>query len=270
MATAQDLLNVARGQIGYSRWNDPQAGTKYGRRYAERTGNAYFGQSGVPFCAMFVTWCLEQVGMQPPGGIFAYCPSGISQARNAGALVSKTSARPGDIVFFDWGRDGLSDHVGFVEANNGASLTTIEGNTLGGKVARRSRAFSVVCAVARPAYDSASAAASSSSLLAVDGYWGPATTRALQQINGTPVDGVVSGQVHKPEACPAWRLGRGGSLLVRAMQGTFGVTQDGYFGPDTTRAAQRYYGTPVDGVISPGGRSSLIRAMQSAINQQLG
>ena len=39
----------------------------------------------------------------------------------------------------------------------------------------------------------------SSGSLAVDGYWGPATTRALQQINKTPIDGVVS-----PASPPNW------------------------------------------------------------------
>ena len=43
--------------------------------------------------------------------------------------------RPGDIVFFDWesdGLDGLEDHVGIVEACDGETVYTIEGNTNGG------------------------------------------------------------------------------------------------------------------------------------------
>lgn len=163
MATAQQALNVARGEIGYSRWDDPQAGTKYGRWYAAQTNSPYYGTSGVPYCAMFVSWVLAQVGMTPPGGIYAYCPYGIDGARKQGRLVSKTAAQPGDIVFFDWGGDGVSDHTGFIESYSGGVYTCIEGNTSpgtsgsqsnGGGVYRRTRYASQICAVARPAYSS--------------------------------------------------------------------------------------------------------------------
>jgi cell wall-associated NlpC family hydrolase len=43
---------------------------------------------------------------------------------------------PGDIVFFDWGGDGISDHVGIVESVDGEYIHTIEGNT-SDSVARR-------------------------------------------------------------------------------------------------------------------------------------
>lgn len=84
--------------------------------------------------------------------------------------------------------------------------------------------------------------------LVLDGYWGPETTRALQNYFGTPVDGVVSGQD------PYWRAGNtylgvgwdwsgnGGSLLIAAIQRRLGVTADGYFGPATSRAWHSHIG----------------------------
>ena len=81
-AKAYDALRVAAGELGYSRWNDPEEGTKYGRWYAETHGQ-YFGATGVPFCAMGVSWALAQVGIEPPGGAFAYVPAGINAARAA-------------------------------------------------------------------------------------------------------------------------------------------------------------------------------------------
>ncbi|RRD04676.1 peptidoglycan-binding protein [Arachnia propionica] len=80
------------------------------------------------------------------------------------------------------------------------------------------------------------------SAIAVDGIWGPETTRALQGYLKTPVDGIVSGQD------PTWRAGNthlgsgwdwsggGGSALIRAIQGRLGVRVDGLFGPETSRA----------------------------------
>lgn len=130
MATATDVLRIAAGEIGYSRWDDPETGTKYGRWYAQKTGSSYYAQNGVPYCAMFVSWCLDQAGQSVPGFPMAYCPSGLSDATNAGLAVNKYNAQPGDIVFFDWGGDGESDHVGLVEGNYGSYLQTCEGNAL--------------------------------------------------------------------------------------------------------------------------------------------
>lgn len=88
--------------------------------------------------------------------------------------------------------------------------------------------------------------------LAVDGYLGPATIKALQRYFGTPVDGVLS----KP------------SLVIKAMQKWLGTMQDGYISEpysNMVAALQRRYGTPVDGKIS---RPSLvIKALQRRLNE---
>lgn len=165
MASANKVLSIASGEVGYSRWDDPQAGTKYGRAFAEKVGNSYFSASGVPYCCMFVWWVLEQAGMTVPGMPTASCTALRNACANAGMIVPKMSAQPGDIVIFDWpgSRDGANDHVGFVELNKGNYIQTIEGNTSsgasgsqgnGGVVARRTRDWSVVQDVIRPVYGS--------------------------------------------------------------------------------------------------------------------
>lgn len=165
MASANKVLSIAAGEVGYSRWDDPQAGTKYGRAFAEKVGNSYYGNSGVPYCCMFVWWVLDQTGMTVPGMPTASCTALRNACANAGMIVPKMSAKPGDIVIFDWpgSRDGANDHVGFVELNKGNYIQTIEGNTSsgasgsqgnGGVVARRTRDWSVVQDVIRPAYGS--------------------------------------------------------------------------------------------------------------------
>lgn len=165
MASANKVLSIAAGEVGYSRWDDPQAGTKYGRAFAKKVGNSYYGNSGVPYCCMFVWWVLDQAGMTVPGMPTASCTALRNACANAGMIVPKMSAQPGDIVIFDWpgSRDGANDHVGFVELNKGNYIQTIEGNTSsgasgsqgnGGVVARRTRDWSVVQDVIRPAYGS--------------------------------------------------------------------------------------------------------------------
>lgn len=264
MATVNDVLGVARSQLGY-------ASTSTSSKF-----NSWYGMSGY-WCAMFISWCAYQAGAAGVIPRHAYTPSGAAWFKKRGAWHSGARGlRPGDIVYFNFGLGRIS-HVGIFEGWKNGLVVTIDGNTgsgggrTGGRVLRRARPARYVVGYGRPAYSGGGqAAVGHGGGLTVDGYWGPATTAALQRINQTPVDGIVSGQARKYEACPSFRLGKGGSPLIRAMQKAFKVSQDGVVGPETIRGMQRYYQTPVDGVLSGGGRSAVIRAMQSAINRQLG
>lgn len=283
MTTGNQVIRCAASQLGYSRWNDPAAGTKYGRWYAQVMGASYFASSGVPYCDMFVSWCLEQCGLQFRS---AYVPGRINYARQKGWVVRREDALPGDLVCFDWDGDGTADHIGFVEIRYSWSYQTIEGNTSGswrgsqsngGGVYRRTRSFDSVVAVIRPPYKSAASPVVPAGTLAVDGDWGMATTRALQRINGTPIDGIISSQ-YAPNmqylpAC-AW-AGSGwqwegesaqGSQLIAKLQKAFRTTPDGIAGPSFARGLQQYYKVSVDGYVG----AQTVRAMQRAINRQVG
>lgn len=262
MATAEDVLRVARSQIGYK---SSSTHSKY---------NIWYGMDGY-WCAIFNSWCANQAGAADIIPRHAYTPSAAAWFKARGQWHNGASGlRPGDVVYFNLGLGRIS-HVGFFEGWKNGLVVTIDGNTgsnggrSGGCVLRRARATRYVVGYGRPAYNGVSATSPSSGRLVVDGYWGSATTRALQALYSTTIDGIVSGQTHKPEACPSWRIGHGGSQLIRAMQRTYGVGADGYCGPNTIRSMQRHYGTSVDGVLSGHGRSSVIRAMQKAINLQL-
>lgn len=279
MATANDVLRVAAGEIGYSRWNDRQRGTKYGRDYASRHG-AFFANNGVAYCAMFITWVLRHAGIPVPGGDFSYCPYGLQHMRNLGLLVDPRQARPGDIVFFQWD-NGPVDHVGFVELNKGGWLQTIEGNTVGvngksGGVNRRTRPWRVVAAVGRPRYDvtAPQPVPQQTGGLQVDGWFGAASVRCLQQVLGTPIDGVVSSQPaanHKyvPNCGDNWRWVNGrvtGSACVKAWQKRVGATPDGFFGVLTVKATQQFLGVSADGIAG----ATTMKAWQSWLNRQRG
>ena len=285
MTTASKVLQVARGELGYSRWDDPAAGTKYGRWMARVTRQAWYGQSGVPYCNMFTSWVLSRAGVREPApGHFAYVPSTIKEyARQGRKLGNPHNAAPGDLVCFDWDDDGLADHIGIVEANNGEYLTCLEGNTSGswqgsqsngGGVYRRTRYWSSVIAILRPAYAATTTPSTThAGAVIVDGYWGASTTRALQRINGTPVDGVISSQEianrdYMPAATSGWEWTNKpvGSQLIAKMQRAFGTPADGIMGPGSVKAMQKYYGVTVDGYMGV----ETVKAMQRAINRQLG
>lgn len=125
----------------------------------------------------------------------------------------------------------------------------------------------------KPATKPAAKPSTSSSKISEDGWWGNGTTRRAQQVFGTVVDGIVSGQTSSMTNCnkgglqsSSWKRGSGGSLLIKAIQKKVGVTADGYFGPNTCKAMQKWLGTPVDGVVS--GPSTMVKKFQAWLNKQ--
>lgn len=109
--------------------------------------------------------------------------------------------------------------------------------------------------------------------ISVDGVWGPELTRRLQEIFGTPQDGIISNQLTENReycasitACEWSNHPAGGSALIKKMQEWAGTTADGYIGPHTISALQRKLGTPVDGVIS--NPSAMVHALQEWCNKQ--
>ena len=108
--------------------------------------------------------------------------------------------------------------------------------------------------------------------LKVDGWWGPDTTRAVQRALGTTVDGIVSGQYSGDFnrvnegglQKDTWKIGKGGSDMVAAIQRKVGVNADRYFGVKTCKALQRYLGTEQDGTVSA--PSQMVKELQRRLN----
>ena len=87
--------------------------------------------SRVEWCACFVSWCADQCGYIESGVIpkHSYCPTGVEWFRSRGQWQDRNSIpAPGSIIYFDWGGDGVGDHVGIVESCDGSIVYTIEGN----------------------------------------------------------------------------------------------------------------------------------------------
>lgn len=111
--------------------------------------------------------------------------------------------------------------------------------------------------------------------IAEDGFWGRATTRALQRYFKTPEDGEVWHQNRKwRKANPGlthgwkwvvWNPRSKGSPVIRAMQGVLRVTEDGRIGPETINKLSARYGIRGDGKLDA--PSITIKAMQKALNE---
>ena len=91
----------------------------------------YGFSSRVEWCACFVSWCADQCGYIESGVMpkHSYCPTGVEWFRSRGQWQDRNSIpAPGAIIYFDWGGDGVADHVGIVESCDGSTVYTIEGN----------------------------------------------------------------------------------------------------------------------------------------------
>ena len=115
----------------------------------------------------------------------------------------------------------------------------------------------------------ASAAKPSADALS-DGVWGPATTKALQRLLGTPQDGVISSQdqgrkVNVPAAGDGWEwVGNPqGSQAIVALQKRLGVAADGIIGPGTIKRLQGHLGVPVDGYAG----AQTVKALQAKLSR---
>lgn len=133
-----DVVAIAESQLGYVEstrnyavWEDKSIHgyTRYGAWY------------GVPYgdwCGMFASFCLHYAGVEGMPynyGVRPWIEELSEPELDLYRIAEEYCPIPGDLVFFDWEDDGLSDHVGIVfeviaatETEN-AKLKTIEGNS---------------------------------------------------------------------------------------------------------------------------------------------
>lgn len=113
------IIEIAQNEVGYREYSDNH--TKYGE---------WFGVQD-EWCNIFVSWACNQAEISTdivPKQ--SYVPTTYNWFKNKKLFKARGTYTPlkGDIVLFDYNKNGTPDHIGFVEnvANN--KLITIEGN----------------------------------------------------------------------------------------------------------------------------------------------
>lgn len=97
----------------------------------------WYGLNHQPWCAMFVSYCFYKAGFgklvaASSSKGFASCTAGLNWFKAHKRVVSTKTAKPGDIVFFNFHGTSSPDHVGIVITNDPKHkiLHTVEGNTV--------------------------------------------------------------------------------------------------------------------------------------------
>ena len=141
--TAQDVLNVMRGWLGYSEANgkfrqiiDLYNSVKplprgYAVKYTDEWCDTTVSAAGIK------AGCSDLIGRE------CGCEQHVKIFQSMGIWIEDGTITPipGDIILYNWDQgyqpnNGYSDHIGFVESVSGNQITCIEGNK-GEAVARR-------------------------------------------------------------------------------------------------------------------------------------
>jgi hypothetical protein len=243
MGSAAGMLAEARKSLGMS--GRPNTIT---RDYASRHGDEFLRAA---WCDMAVTYWARRsgnAGAVLPGGDRAYTVWHAQDFQKAdrwftGTTANVNRARPGDIVFFDWGESnsvGAIDHVGVVEkALGGGRVQTIEGNT-GDQCLRRVRSSTAIAGYGRPDYGAEET---------WDGRAPAATLRAGD--TGTRVRDLQNALLRAEFQLPVYGAdgdyGDETTAAVRALQRNAGLSETGIYDAATAAALQRALSGPQEG-----------------------
>lgn len=203
--------------------------------------------SGAAWCNAFVSYIFAKSGnasLYCGGKKQTYCPTSIKLCKKDMAMIPMYLAMPMDVIYFDWDKNGVPNHIGFVRAHNTCdSIYTIEGNT-SNKVMNKTRPAKYVCGIFRPHYK----ASFTLKKLAVDGDCGYNTIAGLQKaLGGCTVDGIL------------------GIATVKRLQHYLAITEDGQWGKSTSKAVQKLIGAKQDGAFGP----ASVKALQTWINKKV-
>ena len=157
--SVKTVLDVARGELGYTESPPGSNRTKYWEEYGA-------GWQGQPWCVSFLWWCFQRAGETMAffaGAKTASCGTLWRWYQAQGLTVPVDDIQAGDLVFLTFRYGALPEHIGIAESvvRSPLQVTTIEGNTTpgsegsqdnGGCVARKVRYRSQIVGVARPEY----------------------------------------------------------------------------------------------------------------------
>lgn len=200
--TANDVLKVARGWLGYSEANGKFKKILEVYNNHKPLARGYTVKPTDEWCDTFVSACAIKAGAVDIIGTECGCEKHIEIFKKKDIWIEDGSVKPkvGDIILFNWDdgtqpNDGHADHIGIVEKVQGNTITCIEGN-MNEKVGRRviNIAWGCIRGFARPKYGKEKVTTSATKSIdtiakeVIQGKWGNgvARTNALKKAGYDP------------------------------------------------------------------------------------
>lgn len=225
------------------------------KSYLKQGGSTFRSFCGLPssaaYCAAYVSYIFYKGGDASlffGGKRVTYVPTAEKWLFANCANIPIYLAMPMDVITFDWNKNGVPDHIGFVrDRKSDTEVYTIEGNTSGGIVDTKTRPVKYVSGCFRTQF-APSSAWTTTKPLTIDGQFGYNSIACLQKALGVKIDAVL------------------GKQTVKALQKRVGVAQDGSWGTKTSKAVQKMIGVKQDGWFG----INSVKALQKWINKQNG
>lgn len=227
MPTAQDMIDRCAADVGKT--GDNFVWLALAKEVPD-SGLTRWADWDAPYCVGGLQLQRLRCGMGlTQAALPYYVPSVEAFARKHSRWVRFADLRPGDWIVFDWGRDGIGDHVAVATSRpSGTSIQTIEYNTSAGTTGsqsngrgcwRRTRYAADIRGGYRPPYTAYSQHGHSVA------HWlsSQQAITALGYDCGT-ADGVNGEQTER---------------AIKAFQKAHGLTQDGIPGDDTWAAIRQ-------------------------------
>lgn len=223
------------------------------KSYLKQGGSTFRSFCGLPsgaaYCAAYVSYIFYKGGDASlffGGKRVTYVPTAEKWLFANCANIPIYLAMPMDVITFDWNKNGVPDHIGFVrDRKSDTEVYTIEGNTSGGIVDTKTRPVKYVSGCFRTQF-APSSAWTTTKPLTIDGQFGYNSIACLQKALGVKIDAVL------------------GKQTVKALQKRVGVAQDGSWGTKTSKAVQKMIGVKQDGWFG----INSVKALQKWINKQ--
>ena len=188
--TAQDVLNVMRSWTGYSEANGKHKEIIDLYNSVKPLPRGYAVQYNDEWCDTTVSAAAIKAGCSELIGRECGVERHVDIFKSMGIWIEdgRITPQPGDIIVYNWDdatqpNDGYSDHIGYVEAVSGGTITAIEGNK-GEAVGRRTIpvGWGYIRGFARPKYASSGSSTIKKSVTEVAkevlaGAWGNGDAR---------------------------------------------------------------------------------------------
>lgn len=163
-------------------WATSVLGTREGSGRESRWAAAAGISPTTAWCSAFVAYGLRKLGIRPPSDP-AYSGSWLSWSGGEKVKGGIARARPGDLLIFDWGDGGRTDHVALYTGNG----RMISGNDSNNSVGSSAVPTSDIVGIVRPkAFSGKASDGGGESLLST--VFGP-TRRGFEDITGLNFEG---------------------------------------------------------------------------------
>lgn len=142
---------AAGGTVSHAiQWAEGVIGVSGGSGKVARWDAAIGAAPGIPWCSAFVSAVLRHAGIKnlPPDPAYSGAWLNWSGGTNIGTSLAR--AKPGDLLIFDWGDGGITDHVAYYVGHG----QMISGNDSNDAVGKSSVPTGNIVGIVRPKYPS--------------------------------------------------------------------------------------------------------------------